>query len=80
MSRAIAKVAIESPLPQLDRLFDYEVPAELASVCTAGVRVLVPFGKSTKPYEGFVVSVSELRTGLAVNDAVTVFSRELHQQ
>ena len=59
MSRAIAKVAIESPLPQLDRLFDYEVPNELAAVCKAGVRVLVPFGKSIKPYEGYVVEVSE---------------------
>jgi primosomal protein N' (replication factor Y) len=59
MSRAIAKVAIESPLPQLDRLFDYEIPQELAERCVAGVRVLVPFGKSLKPYDGYVISVTD---------------------
>ena len=41
MTRRIARVVIDSPLPQLDRLFDYALPAELGAV-TPGVRVKVP--------------------------------------
>ena len=50
-----ARVALESPLPQLDRLFDYEIPAELE--VNLGCRVTVPFGNSTK--DGFVVEFAE---------------------
>jgi primosomal protein N' (replication factor Y) len=50
-----ARVAIDSPLPQLDRLFDYEIPEDLA--VSPGVRVEVPFGQSTK--QGFVIELSE---------------------
>jgi primosomal protein N' (replication factor Y) len=48
-------VAIESPLPQLDRLFDYEIPGELQ--VAAGCRVIVPFGKGQK--DGFVVEITD---------------------
>jgi primosomal protein N' (replication factor Y) len=41
-----ARVAIESPLPQLDRLFDYEIPEGIE--LSAGCRVIVPFGNSSK--------------------------------
>lgn len=54
-----ASVAIESPLPQLDRLFDYRIPSELAESCLPGVRVIVPFGKGGSKLDGFVVSVSD---------------------
>ena len=50
-----ARVALESPLPQLDRLFDYEIVDGL--VVSPGVRVEVPFGNSKQT--GFVVNVSE---------------------
>jgi len=50
-----ARVAIESPLPQLDRLFDYAIPTELASACQPGVRVRVPFGRGATLHDGFVV-------------------------
>ena len=50
-----ARVALESPLPQLDRLFDYEIPVELE--VTPGCRVTVPFSNSTK--DGFVVELTE---------------------
>jgi primosomal protein N' (replication factor Y) len=55
----VAKVALVSSLPQLDRLFDYEIPLELQEAVQTGSRVQVPFGKSTKPYEGFVFEVGE---------------------
>ena len=55
----IAKVALVSSLPQLDRLFDYEIPSELADSVRLGSRVKVPFGNSTKPYEGFILGLSD---------------------
>jgi primosomal protein N' (replication factor Y) len=39
----VARVAIDSPLPHLDRLFDYRVPAELDEAAQPGVRVKVRF-------------------------------------
>ena len=50
-----AKVAINSPLPQLDRLFDYRIPEGM--VVEPGVRVIVPFGNSSK--EGFVIELAD---------------------
>jgi primosomal protein N' (replication factor Y) (superfamily II helicase) len=50
----IAKVAVVSNLPQLDKLFDYLIPDELATVARVGSRVKVPFGKAAKAYEGFI--------------------------
>jgi primosomal protein N' (replication factor Y) len=54
-----AKVAIESPLPQLDRLFDYLVPEDLAAQIAIGQQILVPFSKSPKPVTGFVVELAD---------------------
>ncbi|WP_017557808.1 primosomal protein N' family DNA-binding protein [Nocardiopsis baichengensis] len=39
----IARVAVDTPLPHLDRLFDYQVPAEMADDAVPGCRVRVPF-------------------------------------
>jgi len=39
----VARVCIDSPLPHLDRLFDYSVPAKLAPVVAVGSRVRVAF-------------------------------------
>ena len=55
----VAQVAIQSPLPQLDRLFDYSIPQTLESVIQPGVRVRVKFGRSTALIDGFVISISE---------------------
>ncbi|MGW9404933.1 primosomal protein N' [Arthrobacter sp. NPDC055585] len=40
----IARVLLDSPLPHLDRPFDYLVPAELSDAAAPGVRVKVRFG------------------------------------
>ena len=50
-----ARVALESPLPQLDRLFDYEIPEGLE--VAIGCRVVVPFGNGQK--HGFVVEITD---------------------
>jgi primosomal protein N' (replication factor Y) len=39
----VARVLVESPLPHLDRPFDYSVPAELDAAAQAGARVKVKF-------------------------------------
>jgi primosomal protein N' (replication factor Y) len=47
----IARVVVDSPLPHLDRLFDYDVPAEFAADVVAGCRVKVRFaGRLTDAY------------------------------
>lgn len=58
-SAQIAKVALNSPLPQLDRLFDYFVPEHLAGIALPGVRVRVPFGRSKNPIDGYIVEIAQ---------------------
>ena len=52
----IAQVLVDSPLPHLDRLFDYRVPMELAEAAQPGVRVKVRF--AGRELAGFLVSRS----------------------
>ncbi|MBE0009816.1 primosomal protein N' [Arthrobacter sp. AET 35A] len=50
----VAQVLLDSPLPHLDRVFDYEVPEELAESAQPGVRVKVRF--SGREFTGFIVA------------------------
>ncbi|MGP4093061.1 primosomal protein N' [Nonomuraea sp. KM90] len=49
----VARVAVDSPLPHLDRLFDYLVPAALHETAEPGVRVRVRF--AGKLVDGFLL-------------------------
>lgn len=51
----IAKLAIQSNLPQLDRLFDYLVPDSLSEQAVIGSRVKVLFGRSKNPLDAFII-------------------------
>ena len=53
---AVAKVVFDSPLPALDREFEYLVPEVLQSEIQIGVRVKVPFSRQTKI--GYVVALA----------------------
>mgnify|MGYP006211488983 CR=1 FL=1 len=67
----VARVAIDSPLPQLDRLFDYEIAESISSVIAVGARVRVPFGRGAGLSDGFVVEMvneSEFKGKLAIVD------------
>ncbi|KQR46950.1 preprotein translocase subunit SecA [Frigoribacterium sp. Leaf164] len=55
--RAVARVLVESPLPQLDRLFDYAVPAHLRADVAPGVRVRVPLRSAGRIADAFVVEL-----------------------
>ncbi|WP_285724611.1 primosomal protein N' [Psychromicrobium xiongbiense] len=57
IANSVAQVLIESPLPHLDRLFDYRVTADLDAEAQPGVRVKVWFAGRELP--GFLVSRSE---------------------
>ncbi|WP_341942140.1 primosomal protein N' [Microbacterium sp. LWH10-1.2] len=55
-SRRIARVLLDSPLPQLDRLFDYSLPDALGDV-PLGVRVRVPLRTAGRVIDGYVVEI-----------------------
>ncbi|WP_460510707.1 primosomal protein N' family DNA-binding protein [Frigoribacterium salinisoli] len=48
---------VDSPLPQLDRLFDYAVPAALVDEVVPGVRVSVPLRSAGRIADAWVVEV-----------------------
>lgn len=54
----VARVLVDSPLPQLDRLFDYSIPAAMAAEAQPGVRVRVPLRSAGRIAEGFIVEVT----------------------
>lgn len=62
-ARRVARVLIDSPLPQLDRLFDYEIPAELAEAAVPGVRVRVPLRTAGRVVDGYLVEFGEPDAG-----------------
>lgn len=49
----VAAVVVDTPLPHLDRVFEYAVPEELAAAAAPGARVRVRF--SGRDLEGFIV-------------------------
>lgn len=55
----VARVLIDSPLPQLDRLFDYRVPEALADEAVPGVRVTVPLRAAGRQANGYIVEVAD---------------------
>jgi primosomal protein N' (replication factor Y) (superfamily II helicase) len=56
-SGAIARVWVDSPLPQLDRLFDYRVPDELAEDIRVGNRVRVPWRSAGRFVDAYVIDL-----------------------
>lgn len=57
--RPVARVLIDSPLPQLDRLFDYAIPEALEAEAVPGVRVRVPLRSAGRVMDGYLVEVGE---------------------
>lgn len=54
----VARVLVDSPLPQLDRLFDYSIPSQLADSALCGVRVRVPLRSAGRVADGIIVELS----------------------
>jgi primosomal protein N' (replication factor Y) (superfamily II helicase) len=55
----VARVLIDSPLPQLDQLFDYAVPPELADSALPGARVSAPLRSGGRVAQGWIVERAE---------------------
>ena len=53
-----AKIIVGLNTPQVDRVFDYEIPNEWEEFCKVGVRVMVPFGRRNTKMEGYILSLS----------------------
>ncbi|MER6829995.1 primosomal protein N' [Streptosporangium sp. NPDC000563] len=53
----VARVLVDTPLPHLDRLFDYLVPAPLAAAAVPGTRVRIRF--AGKLVDGFLLERAE---------------------
>ncbi|HZK58719.1 MAG TPA: primosomal protein N', partial [Cryobacterium sp.] len=53
----VARVLIDSPLPQLDHLFDYGIPDDLAAGARPGVRVRVPLRSAGRVADGYLIEV-----------------------
>ena len=49
---------IDSPLPQLDRLFDYGIPDSMVDVAKPGVRVRVPLRSAGRIADGYIVELA----------------------
>lgn len=72
-SRRIARLLIDSPLPQLDRLFDYAIPAELAESVAVGTRVKAPLRTAGRVVEAYVVEIAtEEDAGRALSELDSV--------
>lgn len=56
---SVARVLVDSPLPQLDQLFDYSVPDRLREQATPGVRVRVPLRTGGRIALGWLVELAE---------------------
>ena len=79
-SEPVARVLIDSALPQLDRLFDYEVPERLDAIAVPGVRVKVPLRSAGRIAEGYLVeraATSEAKGELARLEEVVSEARVL---
>ncbi|WP_457914004.1 primosomal protein N' family DNA-binding protein, partial [Clavibacter michiganensis] len=59
MRPPVVRVMVDSPLPQLDRLFDYAVPEALRATCVPGVRVRVPLRSAGRVADGYVVEMGD---------------------
>jgi primosomal protein N' (replication factor Y) len=55
----VARVLVDSSLPQLDRLFDYRIPPELVAASAPGVRVRVPIRSAGRIADGFIIEIAE---------------------
>ncbi|WGD36278.1 primosomal protein N' [Lysinibacter sp. HNR] len=53
----VARVLLDSTLPQLDHLFDYEIPPTLVERARPGQRVRVPFRSAVRNATGYIVEI-----------------------
>lgn len=55
----IAEVVLNSVTRATDNIYHYEIPDEMLSAISVGMRVTVNFGKGNKPTEAYVVGITD---------------------
>jgi primosomal protein N' (replication factor Y) len=65
----VARVLIDSPLPQLDHLFDYAIPDDLAPLAQPGVRVRVPLRSANRVADGYLIELIDPQHSPAPTDS-----------
>ncbi|MGX7350464.1 primosomal protein N [Enterococcus canis] len=79
----LAEVIVDVPTRQTDQPFTYAVPPAIAAYLEPGMRVAVPFGRSDRLIQGFVMAcregepTTELKMIETVLDAAPVLNQEL---
>ncbi len=71
--RRIAKVVIDGATSQFDRQYSYLLPENLSDKCQAGMRVLVPFGRSNHKKQGFVMKIEETLNCEGLKSVISIF-------
>ena len=57
--KIIAQVIVDRNAYNLDKLFDYLIPAHLENEIKVGMRVVLPFGRGNNTIEGYVLNTEE---------------------
>ena len=65
----VAEVIINKAVKSLNKLFDYNIPADLEDEIEIGSRVVVPFGNGEKLEEAFIVNIKE-KSDFKIKDIV----------
>lgn len=81
----IASVIVDNAARETDRAFEYIIPDCYEDFISIGMRVAVPFGKSNKYIEGYVIDIKDssdfdikrLKTILDVADNTVYFDKEM---
>ena len=60
MLELVAKVAVSAAVKSIDKLYSYIVPADFTDMVSIGQRVVVPFGKSNKNCNGFIMELESV--------------------
>ncbi len=69
----VARVVIDGATSTFDRQYSYVLPESLSHKCTAGMRVVVPFGRSNLKKQGFVMSTEDSRNVDGLKSVISVF-------
>lgn len=57
--KKFARVIVNISAEQLDRSFEYKIPAHLRDTLEEGMEVTIPFGKANTERKGYVVAIAD---------------------
>ncbi len=80
----ICKIAVDTPLLNIDKPYDYRIDLSLCDYAEPGMRVLVPFGRSNRRTNGLILSIGpkdedapELKAVLSVLDDAPIVTPQM---